>query len=66
LFDVWEKNSWFLETVVDGVKTESSFVDPVHLSNRGHKISADHLAKYLQPFAHQRCTQITQANGSTR
>jgi len=59
LFDIWEKNDWFLDKVVDGVKLENSFVDQVHLSNRGHRLATDYLAQYLLPFARERCTQLS-------
>jgi hypothetical protein len=42
----WERNNLY----------PGSFVDPVHLSNEGHKIVADRLAAFLEPWVKDRCS----------
>jgi hypothetical protein len=46
--DDWQKKNFY----------PGSLVDPVHLSNIGHALTADYLTRYLLPFAKERCSTL--------
>jgi len=54
LQDVWRQHDFY----------PGSMVDPVHLSNEGHRLVTTYLSDYLRPFAQDRCDKLTAANAA--
>ena len=52
---VWQEHDFF----------PGSLVDPVHLSNDGHRLVTGYLSDWLFPFVRDRCAQLLAAKAAS-